>query len=243
MSKAFDFVKGELLLIDKPLTWTSFDVVGKIRNSLRIKKIKVGHAGTLDPLATGLLIVCTGKLTKEVDLHMAEEKEYTGTFTLGATTPSYDLETAIDQTFETKHITESLLHETCQQFIGEIAQVSPSYSALRIDGERAYHKARRGEIVNIKSRNITISEFEITNIRMPGIDFRFVCSKGTYIRSLANDYGKALNSGAHLSALRRTRSGAFNIADAWNLTTLIEEISVQRINWTEKEKVNIDESL
>ena len=227
MSKAFDFVKGELLLIDKPLTWTSFDVVGKIRNSLRIKKIKVGHAGTLDPLATGLLIVCTGKLTKEVDLHMAEEKEYTGTFTLGATTPSYDLETEIDQTFETKHITESLLLETCQQFIGEIAQVSPSYSALRIDGERAYHKARRGETVNIKSRNITISEFEITNIRLPEIDFRVVCSKGTYIRSLAYDFGLSVNSGAHLSKLRRTKIGEFSVDNALSIDEFIQKLEME----------------
>lgn len=237
MSKAFDFVQGEILLIDKPLTWTSFDVVGKIRNSLRIKKIKVGHAGTLDPLASGLLIVCTGKLTKSVDLYMAEEKEYTGTITLGATTPSYDLETEINQTFATNHITDEIIHSTCQQFIGEIAQVSPSYSALRIDGERAYHKARRGEEVKIKSRNITISEFEITKISMPEIEFRVVCSKGTYIRSLANDFGKALHSGAYLSKLRRTRSGQFNVADAWELPHLIDEISLQRINWTEKTNI------
>lgn len=226
----FDFQTGELILVDKPLEWTSFDVVGKIRNSTRIKKIKVGHAGTLDPLATGLLIICTGKLTKKVDEYLAEEKEYTGTITLGATTPSYDLETEVNQTFETNHITNDLLLEIAKSFEGEIEQVSPAYSALRIDGERAYHKARRGEEVKMKSRKVTIEAFEITKIEMPIISFRIVCSKGTYIRSIAHDYGKKLQSGGYLSSLRRTRSGNFKIEDAWNLEELIAKIKQDRID-------------
>jgi tRNA pseudouridine55 synthase len=230
ITKHFDFENGELLLIDKPLEWTSFDVVGKVRNSMRIKKIKVGHAGTLDPLATGLLIVCTGKLTKKVDEYLAQDKEYTGTITLGATTPSYDKETEINQTFSMEDITEEKITETTQKFIGEIEQVSPAYSALRIDGERAYTKARRGEEVTIKSRKVTISEFEITSINLPEINFRIVCSKGTYIRSIANDFGKALNNGGYLSVLRRTRSGDFRIEDAWELTELVAEIKRQRID-------------
>ena len=225
----FDFQTGELILVDKPLEWTSFDVVGKIRNSTRIKKIKVGHAGTLDPLATGLLIICTGKLTKKVDEYLAEEKEYTGTITLGATTPSYDLETEVNHTFETNHITNDLLLKIAKSFEGEIEQVSPAYSALRIDGERAYHKARRGEDVKMKSRKVTIEAFEITKIEMPIISFRIVCSKGTYIRSIAHDYGKKLESGAFLSSLRRTRSGSFKIEDAWNLDELIAKIKQDRI--------------
>lgn len=232
---SFDFQNGELLLVDKPLTWTSFDVVGKIRNSTRIKKIKVGHAGTLDPLATGLLIVCTGKLTKKVDEFLAEEKEYTGTITLGATTPSYDLETEVNHTFPTNHITNEMLIEVAKTFEGEIEQVSPVYSALRIDGERAYHKARRGEEVKMKSRKVTIEAFEITNIEMPIVSFRIVCSKGTYIRSIAHDFGKKLDSGGYLSSLRRTRSGAFKIEDAWNLEELVAKIKTERIEAEEKE--------
>lgn len=232
---SFDFQNGELLLVDKPLTWTSFDVVGKIRNSTRIKKIKVGHAGTLDPLATGLLIVCTGKLTKKVDEFLAEEKEYTGTITLGATTPSYDLETEVNHTFPTNHITNEMLLEVAKTFEGEIEQVSPVYSALRIDGERAYHKARRGEEVKMKSRKVTIEAFEITKIEMPIVSFRIVCSKGTYIRSIAHDFGKKLDSGGYLSSLRRTRSGAFKIEDAWNLEELVAKIKTERIEAEEKE--------
>jgi len=231
---AFDFENGELILVDKPLSWTSFDVVGKIRNSTRIKKIKVGHAGTLDPLATGLLIICTGKLTKKVDEFLAEEKEYTGTITLGASTPSYDLETEINHTFPTDHITEEMIAEAAKTFEGEIEQVSPLYSALRIDGERAYHKARRGEDVKMKARKVRIEAFEVTKIEMPIIHFRIVCSKGTYIRSIAHDIGKILQSGSHLSSLRRTRSGNFKIEDAWNLEELITQIKTERF---EKEKL------
>lgn len=230
---AFDFENGELILVDKPLNWTSFDVVGKIRNSTRIKKIKVGHAGTLDPLATGLLIICTGKLTKKVDEFLAEEKEYTGTITLGASTPSYDLETEINHTYPTDHITEQMIMEAAKSFVGEIEQVSPLYSALRIDGERAYHKARRGEEIKMKARKVRIEAFEITKIEMPIIHFRIVCSKGTYIRSIAHDIGKILESGSHLSSLRRTRSGNFKIEDAWNLEELILRIKTERF---EKEK-------
>lgn len=231
----FDFENGELLLVDKPLTWTSFDVVGKIRNSIRIKKIKVGHAGTLDPLATGLLIVCTGKLTKKVDEYLAEEKEYTGTITLGATTPSYDLETEINRHFSVEHINKEMIIEAANSFIGEIEQVSPAYSALKIDGERAYHKARRGEEVKIKSRKVSISAFDITAIDMPILTFRIVCSKGTYIRSIAHDIGKKLKTGAHLSSLRRTRSGNFKIEEAWNLEDLIQKIKSERFEKESKE--------
>lgn len=234
MMPAFDFENGELILVDKPLTWTSFDVVGKIRNATRIKKIKVGHAGTLDPLATGLLIICTGKLTKKVDEFLAEEKEYTGTITLGASTPSYDLETEINNTYPVDHITNEMIYEAAKTFEGEIEQVSPLYSALKIEGERAYHKARRGEEIKMKARKVRIEVFEITKIEMPLIHFRIVCSKGTYIRSIAHDFGKLLHSGSHLSSLRRTRSGNFNIEDAWNLEELIQKIKSERI---EKEKL------
>ncbi len=234
MMPAFDFENGELILVDKPLTWTSFDVVGKIRNATRIKKIKVGHAGTLDPLATGLLIICTGKLTKKVDEFLAEEKEYTGTITLGASTPSYDLETEINHTYPVDHITNEMIYEAAKTFEGEIEQVSPLYSALKIEGERAYHKARRGEEIKMKARKVRIEAFEITKIEMPLIHFRIVCSKGTYIRSIAHDIGKLLHSGSHLSSLRRTRSGSFNIENAWNLEELIQQIKTERI---EKEKL------
>lgn len=228
IQKTFNFEEGELILVDKPLEWTSFDVVGKIRNTINIKRLKVGHAGTLDPLATGLLIICTGKLTKQIDQFLAQEKEYTGVITLGATTPSYDLETSTNATFSLTDITEERIQEVTKLFKGEIEQVSPVFSALKVDGERAYLKARRGEEVSIKSRKVFISEFEITEITLPEVRFRIVCSKGTYIRSIANDFGKALNNGAYLSELRRTRSGDFNIENAWNLQALIMEIKKQK---------------
>ena len=212
---AEDYKEGQVILIDKPLEWTSFQVVNKvrwlIRKSFDIKKIKVGHAGTLDPLATGLLIICTGKLTKKIDTFPAQEKEYTGTFTLGATTPSYDLETEIDCTFDISGITSEKIHEATKLFIREIQQKPPVFSALKKDGIRLYEYARSGEEVEIAFRKVTISEFEITKIELPRIDFRVVCSKGTYIRSLANDFGKALNNGAHLSGLRRTKIGDFSV--------------------------------
>jgi tRNA pseudouridine55 synthase len=216
--QAEDYKEGQVILIDKPLEWTSFQAVNKvrwlIRKSFDIKKIKVGHAGTLDPLATGLLIICSGKFTKKIDTFQAQVKEYTGTFTLGATTPSYDLETEIDQTFDISGITSEKIHEATKQFIGEIQQQPPVFSALKKDGIRLYEYARSGEEVEIAFRTVTISEFEITNIELPKIDFKVVCSKGTYIRSLANDFGKALNNGAHLSALRRTKIGDFSVENA-----------------------------
>ena len=212
-------------MINKPYKWTSFDVVRKIRNSLKPLKLKVGHAGTLDPLATGLLLLCTGKLTKQIDTFQAEEKEYTGTMILGATTPSYDLETEINQTFETSHITEELIKQTLPQFIGEIDQKPPVFSAIKKDGKRLYEHARKGEEVEIAARKTTIHEFEITRIALPEVDFRVICSKGTYIRSLANDFGKALNSGAHLTVLRRTKIGEFSVEGAISPQDFEDEVT------------------
>jgi len=220
----FNFTDGEVLLINKPYNWTSFDVVGKIRNEFKPLKLKVGHAGTLDPLATGLLILCTGKLTKQIDTFQAEEKEYTGTFTLGGTTPSYDLETEVDQTFDYSQITEIDILENCKHFIGELDQYPPAHSAIKVDGERLYLKARRGEEVVLKTRKVTISTFEITRIELPEVDFKVVCTKGTYIRSLAYDFGKKLNNGAYLSALRRTRSGNFKVENAFEVMELVTHI-------------------
>lgn len=223
-----DFKAGEVLLIDKPLHWTSFQVVNKLRWAIRqafsIKKIKVGHSGTLDPLATGLLVICTGKMTKQINTFQGQEKEYTGTFTLGSTTPSFDLETEVDKTFLTEHITEDLINATTRQFIGKIEQFPPVFSAIKKDGKRLYEFARAGEDVEIKSRQVEISEFEITAINNLELKFRVVCSKGTYIRSLANDFGKALNSGAHLSELRRTRIGNFKVENALTPEDFIESL-------------------
>ena len=218
MTAPEDFQEGKVLLIDKPLHWSSFQAVNKvkwaIKKHLGLKKIKVGHAGTLDPLATGLLIICTGKFTKRITELQGMPKEYTGTFMLGGTTPSYDLETEINATFPTLHITEALVLETVNQFLGEIDQQPPVFSAIKKDGKRLYEHARAGEDVEIAFRKTTIYEFEITRIALPEVDFRVVCSKGTYIRSLAFDYGKALNSGAHLTALRRTKIGEFSVEGA-----------------------------
>ncbi|MEZ7876740.1 MAG: tRNA pseudouridine(55) synthase TruB [Polaribacter sp.] len=225
------YKNGQVLLIDKPLTWTSFQVVNKLRWEIRqrfnIKKIKVGHAGTLDPLATGLLIICTGKQTKQIDTYQGQVKEYTGTFTLGGTTPSYDLETEINNTFPTAHITEELLHETTKQFMGEIQQKPPIFSAIKKDGKRLYELARKGETTEIKERTVTISSFEITEIKLPEVGFRIICSKGTYIRSIAFDYGKALNSGGHLSALRRTKIGNFSVDDALSVEEFITNLKIK----------------
>lgn len=222
------FLNGEIILIDKPLDWTSFQVVNKIRWLIRstfgIKKIKVGHAGTLDPLASGLLILCTGKMTKSIEEFMGQEKEYTGTLTLGSTTPSYDLETEVDNTFPTDHITEELLQATLNQFVGTIDQYPPVFSALKKDGKRLYEFAREGIEVEIPARKVNIRSFELTQKVIPKVDFKVICSKGTYIRSLANDYGKALNSGAHLSALRRTRIGEFNIEHAISIEDFEKQI-------------------
>ena len=222
--KLEDFAEGKLLLVNKPYRWTSFDVVGKIRNAFKPLKLKVGHAGTLDPLATGLLIICTGKMTKQIDTFQAQEKEYTGTFTLGATTSTYDMESEVDQTFDIRAISPEQIYAACAQFIGDIQQYPPAHSAIKVNGERLYEKARRGEEVELKPRSVTISQMEITRIELPDVDFRVVCSKGTYIRSLANDFGKALNSGAYLSRLRRTRSGDFRIEDASEVLDLVNTI-------------------
>lgn len=227
-------IDGTSLLVDKPQGWTSFDVVNKIRSSIKhslgVKKIKVGHAGTLDPMATGLLIICTGKSTKKLAEFQGLTKEYIGTITLGATTPSYDAETEPDAIFPTDQITEPQLEKARQHFIGDIEQVPPMFSAIKVDGQPLYKKARQGIVVEVAPRPVTIYEFEFTNISLPNVEFRVKCSKGTYIRSLAFDFGKALNSGGYLSSLTRTKIGNFKLEDAWNLEALIENISSRAIN-------------
>lgn len=230
MSKTVDDYKnGQVLLIDKPLNWTSFQVVNKLRWHIRkhfnIKKIKVGHAGTLDPLATGLLIICTGKETKNIVTYQGQVKEYTGTFVVGATTPSYDLETEIDQTFPIDHITNDLIYNTTNQFLGKTQQKPPIFSAIKKEGKRLYELAREGKTTEIKLREVEISEFEITKIDLPNIEFRVVCSKGTYIRSLAFDFGLALNSGGHLSALRRTKIGEYSVKEAQSVEEFIQKLN------------------
>jgi len=221
---AFDFYNGEVLLINKPYTWSSFQAVNKIKHAIKNhsslilegKKVKpkVGHAGTLDPLATGLLIVCSGKKTKTINELMGLEKEYTGTFYIGATTPCFDLEKPIDNTFPINHITNEILLLTAKSFLGFQQQVPPIYSAVKINGKRAYEFAREGLEAEINSREIEIKEFELTQINLPFVDFRIICSKGTYIRSLSRDFGLALKSGAHLTKLIRTRIGDFSLTDA-----------------------------
>ena len=212
---------GQLLLVDKPFEWTSFSVVNKMRylisHKLGIKKIKVGHAGTLDPLATGLLIICIGKKTKEIESFTGQQKVYTGTFTLGSTTPSFDLETEVDASFETDHIDEELIRKTAESFLGEQIQTPPIFSAKKIDGKRAYLSARKGEEIKMRPNPITIYRFEITDVKGLDVHFLIDASKGTYIRSIANDFGKRLNSGAHLSSLVRTQSGDFKLENALNL--------------------------
>jgi tRNA pseudouridine55 synthase len=211
--------EGSVLLVDKPLEWTSFDVVRKIRNVIKIKK--VGHAGTLDPLATGLLIVCTGKFTKKINEYMAQEKEYTGTITLGATTPTYDLESEQVNFMSLDGISEDVIRETTKQFTGEILQTPPIHSAIKQKGKPVYLLARKGIDVILEPRKITISGFEITDIKMPAVSFRVVCTTGTYIRSLANDFGAALGCGAYLSKLRRTRIGNFKVEDALTMDSFV----------------------
>ncbi|WKN29873.1 tRNA pseudouridine(55) synthase TruB [Porifericola rhodea] len=218
----YDFQKGEVILIDKPLEWTSFDVVNKLRYQIKIKKI--GHAGTLDPLASGLLILCTGKMTKQIEQFQAQEKEYEGTFVLGKTTPSIDLETDFDSETSIENVTEEAIEGVRQQFIGEIKQVPPMYSAVKVGGERLYKKARKGKEVAIKEREVTIATFELSRIALPEIDFRIVCSKGTYIRSIVRDFGKALHVGAYLSRLRRTRNGNFHVKDAYQIQDFVSLI-------------------
>jgi tRNA pseudouridine55 synthase len=228
---AFDFVKGEVLLIDKELGWTSFDAVKSIRGSLQkahnVRRFKVGHAGTLDPLATGLLLICTGKATKIIDSLQAQEKVYTGSIYIGATTPSFDKETEIDKEFSTEHIDEKLIYETTKQFEGDIEQTPPIFSALKVEGKRAYKYARNNEDVKMKSRIINIQYFKITKIEMPEVFFEVKCSKGTYIRSLARDFGFALGSGAYLSSLRRTFIGDFSVEDAIKVNQIKEIIHSQ----------------
>lgn len=225
-----DYLNGQVLLIDKPLKWTSFQAVNKIRWHIKqkfgLKKIKVGHAGTLDPLATGLLIICTGKETKNIATYQGQIKEYTGTFTVGATTPSYDLETPINERFAINHITDELLTKTTQKFIGEINQKPPIFSAIKKDGKRLYELARKGETTEIAARKVSINEFELTKTILPEIDFRVVCSKGTYIRALANDFGLALNSGAHLSSLRRTKIGKFSVDNSLSIDNFIKKLEM-----------------
>jgi tRNA pseudouridine55 synthase len=226
---AQDFIDGQILLIDKPLGWTSFDVVKKVKNIIRtkysLKKIKVGHAGTLDPLASGLLIVCTGKFTKRISEIQGQEKIYTGAITLGGTTPSYDLESDIDATFETQHITRQLIQEVTSQFIGEIDQKPPIFSALKRGGERLYKKARRGEKIEIESRKVNVHTFDITTIEMPKLSFEIKCSKGTYIRSIAHDFGAALNSGGHLTKLCRTAIGDYKLSEGINIETFEKQLN------------------
>jgi len=210
-------LEGDVLVFDKPYQCTSFDLVEKVKRYIRHyyqKKIKVGHAGTLDPLATGVMIICIGSFTKKIEQYQAQEKEYTGTFMLGATTPSFDLEKPVDETFPIEHITEEKIYQVAQTFLGEQEQVPPHFSAVKIDGKRAYLLARQGVEPEIKPKIITINEFEITKIKLPEVDFRIVCSKGTYIRSIARDFGRKLETGAHLTALRRTRIGEFKVENA-----------------------------
>ena len=232
-----DYIEGHTLLINKPLRWTSFDVVKKIRNTLRtalnIKKIKVGHAGTLDPLADGLLIVCTGKFTKRINEFQAQEKEYTAEFTLGATTPSFDLETEVNETFDYNHITQDMLKTTAESLTGNILQTPPIYSAIKQDGKRLYEHARKGEAVKIKERMVHVSKFEIIKVEMPKVHVRIVCSKGTYIRSLAQTFGKNINSGAHLSQLTRTRIGKFELSQAIDIQEFIDSFSLTNNQATE----------
>lgn len=231
---SYHFYRGEVLLIDKPLGWTSFQAVNKLKHAIKNHpsfihegtkvKPKIGHAGTLDPLATGLLIICTGKKTKEIDSFMGLTKEYTGTFFIGATTPCYDLEKEIDQTYPTEHITKDMILSAAKSFVGPQEQIPPIFSAIQVNGKRAYTLARAGEDVELKARPIEILEFEITDIQMPVVSFRIVCSKGTYIRSIARDFGLALNSGAHLTSLRRTKIGDYDVKDAVSPEEFVKQL-------------------
>lgn len=223
-----DFAEGTVLLINKPLTWTSFDVVNKIRYAITKKlgtRIKVGHAGTLDPLATGLLIICTGKMTKRIDEFIGSDKEYTGTFFIGATTPSFDREMEIDATYSTEHITHTLLFEAARKLTGTLEQIPPVFSAIKMNGTAAYVKARKGKPIEMKARSVEVKEFELCHIALPEVSFKVACSKGTYIRSLAHDFGKQLNSGAFLKDLHRTKVGAFDVANALTIDECISKIA------------------
>ena len=224
--EAYDFQKGEVLVFDKPINWTSFDLVHNVRyiicKKLKIKKLKVGHAGTLDPKATGILVLCTGKATSKIETLQADEKEYIATLKLGATTPSFDLESAEDRQFETSHITRDLLFEVLKQFIGTINQVPPEFSAIKIEGKRAYEYARKGIAIEIKPKILEVKEIEIISFSLPEVKLRIVCGKGTYIRALARDIGQALCSGAYLTGLRRTRVGSYELTQAINLDDFLK---------------------
>lgn len=240
---SFNFEEGEVLLVNKPLGWTSFDVVNRLRIVIRecmgIRKLKVGHAGTLDPLADGLLILCTGKFTKQIDDYQAQEKEYTGTFQLGATTPSFDLEHDIDVRYEYQHITPEMIEKAVVKLTGSIEQIPPAFSAIKVNGKRAYKSARKDKEIKLEPRSVTIREFEITGIDLPDVHFRIVCSKGTYIRSLARDFGHALQSGAHLIRLTRTRIGEYLSADAWNMDVLVQELKSMKVDPTKSKEESL----
>ena len=228
-SKDFDFIRGEILVLNKPLDWTSFDLVNKVRIMLcrlmKIKKLKLGHAGTLDPKATGVMVLCSGKLTKQIDEIQADEKEYVALLKIGATTPSFDLETEEDEQFATAHITRETLENVLPSFVGAIEQIPPAYSAVKVDGKRAYKLARKGTEVELKSKMLVVKEIELLRFEMPEIELRIVCRKGTYIRALARDIGKALNSGAYLKGLIRTRIGEYSIDQSLDLTELADMLS------------------
>ena len=232
-----DFVSGEIIGIDKPLGWTSFDAVkrlrGVIQRRLGVKKFKIGHAGTLDPLATGVLIVCTGRATRRIEELQSGEKEYIATLKLGATTPSFDLETEVDATFPTEHITLASIEDILPRFRGKIQQIPPIYSAVKIDGKRAYKYARKGKEVELKPKELVISEIEILKFDMPVLELRVACSKGTYIRALARDIGEALGSGAHLIGLRRTRVGSVGIDDCMSVDDAVEKLNTVELTFPE----------
>ncbi len=229
----FNFIEGEVLLIDKPFGWTSFDAVNSIRQTIKrafnIKKIKVGHAGTLDPLATGLLIICTGKFTKQIESFQGLDKVYTGSMYIGATTPSFDKETEVNKTFDTSLVNRDILEQATKKFIGEIDQTPPVFSAVKVDGKRAFEYARKENDIKLKSRKITINNFKLLDYELPEINFLVECSKGTYIRSLVNDFGKVINNGAYMSGLRRTHIGDYSVSDAFQIEDLKTMIRNQAV--------------
>ncbi|MEI6274533.1 MAG: tRNA pseudouridine(55) synthase TruB [Prolixibacteraceae bacterium] len=229
-SRDFDFIRGEILVLNKPIDWTSFDLVNKVRNMLcrlmKIKKLKLGHAGTLDPKATGVMVLCSGKLTKQIDEIQADEKEYVALIKVGATTPSYDLETEENEQFPTNHITREMIETVLKSFVGAIEQIPPAYSAIKVDGKRSYKLARKGNEVELKPKLLVIKEIELIKAEIPELEIRIVCSKGTYIRALARDIGKELNSGAYLIGLKRTRIGNYTIDQSLDLAELADMLSV-----------------
>jgi len=240
--KPFDFELGEVLLVNKPIRWTSFDIVGKIKSCIGKKKLKIGHAGTLDPLAEGLLIICTGKKTKEIDSYQGLEKEYTGTLRFGATRPSFDLETQIDERFPFEHIDKASIELALKNFMGKIEQISPVYSARRIQGVRSYEMARSGQNIEIKPREVEIFDFQSLEFHLPDWSFKVRCSKGTYIRSLVRDLGSALNSGAYLSQLTRTSIGEYKLDQAWTLEDLCKKILDQKPDQVPIKPLHLEEN-